>query len=123
MELSIIGLRPFIGSKDFETSQAFYQELGFTKTDLGPNLLLFSKGDIHFYLQAAYVKHWIENTMLFFHVADTAASYQQLRTLDLEAKYPEVRLRPIRKEAWGEEFFLLDPAGVLLHFGNFIDNK
>ena len=55
-------IRPFIGSKDFETSRNFYRDLGFEERVLGPNFSVFHIGNMSFYLQDAYVKDWIDNT-------------------------------------------------------------
>lgn len=58
-------LRAFIGAKDFEISRNFYKDLGFEEIVLFHNMSLFKKEEFGFYLQDAYVKDWIDNTMLF----------------------------------------------------------
>jgi hypothetical protein len=120
MKLEINSLRPFIGAKDFNISRAFYSDLGFAETVISHDLSLFSVDQFNFYLQKYYLKDWIENTMLFLEVKDVELTYKQLAALELDKKYEGVKLIPIRKESWGQECFMLDPAGVLLHFGNFI---
>ena len=80
---------------------------------------LFSKQAIGFYLQDAYVKDWIENTMLFIEVENVDRYWDEVLALDLPGKYEEVRLVPMRHETWGKEFFLYDPSGILWHFGEF----
>ena len=112
-------LRPFIGSKDFDISRSFYRELGFKETVISYDMSVFETGNLSFYLQAYYVKDWIENTMLFLEVDDTQHYYNELLALNLPSKYPGVKLTPIRNEPWGRECFLHDPAGVLWHFGEF----
>lgn len=112
-------LRPFIGSKDFDISRSFYRDLGFEETVIDRSMSVFKTGSLAFYLQHAYVKDWIENTMLFLEVDDTQRYYNELLALNLPAKYPGVKLTPIRVEAWGRECFLHDPAGILWHFGEF----
>ena len=42
---------------------------------------------VGFYLQNAYVKDWVDNTMVFVEVSDVDAHYQQLLALDLPALY------------------------------------
>jgi hypothetical protein len=113
-------IRPFIGSKDFNNSRNFYRDLGFTETSLGPKLSLFRKDTIGFYLQDAFVQDWLDNTMVFIEVDNLDLSYSDLYELNLSEKYPGTRLIPIRNEEWGRECFLIDPAGVLWHFGEFI---
>lgn len=112
-------LRPFIGSKNFEISRNFYKDLGFEEIVLFHNMSLFIKEEFGFYLQDAYVKDWIENTMLFLEVESVEECYQELFKLNLSGKYENVRLMPIKHEDWGSECFLIDPSGILWHFGEF----
>lgn len=119
MKQQPISIRPFVGAKNFDQSRAFYQDIGFTETVLSPVLSLFSWGEIGFYLQRAYVRDWIDNTMVFFQVANVKEIWEELVAMELPLKYPDVKLTPIRVEHWGQECFLHDPSGVLLHFGEF----
>lgn len=112
-------IRPFIGAQDFELSRRFYTDLGFTETVLGAQMSVFKMGEIAFYLQKAYIKDWIDNTMVFVEVASVQAFWDQLSERNLSQKYPGVRLVPIRHEDWGSECFVHDPSGVLWHFGTF----
>ncbi|MCX3266937.1 VOC family protein [Pedobacter agri] len=112
-------IRPFIGARDFEISRKFYRDLGFEEVTLGESMSVFKTGDIAFYLQNAYVKDWVDNTMIFMEVDDVDQFYKELSALDLPGKYENVRLTPIRHESWGKECFLHDPSGILWHFGVF----
>lgn len=112
-------LRPFIGAKDFNTSRSFYRDLGFEETTLGDGMSVFKTGNLAFYLQNAYVKDWIDNTMLFLEVDSVDRYYAELKARNLPEKYPGVRLTPIRNDYWGRECFLHDPSGILWHFGEF----
>ncbi len=113
-------IRAFIGAKDFKQSRNFYTDLGFGESVLSPTMSYFKVSDtLGFYLQNAYVKDWVDNTMLFLEVANVEAYFSDLQKLNLSEKYSTVRLVPIRKEAWGKECFLHDPSGVLWHFGEF----
>ncbi|MCZ4225557.1 VOC family protein [Pedobacter rhodius] len=112
-------IRPFIGAKDFETSRNFYNDLGFEEVNLGDNMSVFKTGNMAFYLQKAYVRDWIDNTMIFMEVDDVSRFYNELLELDLPGKYKNVKLTPIRNEDWGRECFLHDPSGILWHFGEF----
>lgn len=113
-------IRPFIGSADFNVSRSFYRELGFEETVLSPRMSVFKYGDFAFYLQDAYVKDWIENTMVFMEVDNTENWHKLVMAMDLAAKFSGSRVSSIRNEEWGKEFFVHDPAGVLWHFGEFI---
>ena len=110
-------IRPFIGSKDFGISRRFYQDLGFKEIILGPNFSYFETKGIGFYLQEAYVKDWIDNTMLFLEVEDVNQFWNELLELDLPAKYETIKLVPIREMHWGKECFIHDPSGILWHIG------
>ncbi|WP_413667217.1 glyoxalase [Mucilaginibacter sp. Mucisp86] len=119
MQHKAVSLRPFIGARDFETSRSFYRELGFEEVLLDANMSVFKTGQLAFYLQNAYVKDWVDNTMLFLEVDDVASYWNELLALDLPSKYAGVKLTPIRVEQWGRECFLHDPSGILWHFGEF----
>ena len=112
-------IRPFIGSENFETSRNFYNDLGFQEVVLAHNMSLFQNDTIGFYLQDAYVKDWIDNTMVFMEVEDVEEFWNNLVALNLTAKYPSAKLIPMKSYDWGKECFLIDPSGILWHFGTF----
>lgn len=113
-------IRTFIGAKNFEESRQFYKDLGFEESVLSHNMsYLKVTGQLGFYLQDAYVKDWINNSMIFLEVDDVHRYYDELQNLELPKKYPNVRLVPIKVNDWGKECFLHDPSGVLWHFGQF----
>ena len=116
---NIKSIRPFIGAKDFDLSRSFYRDLGFTEVILSSNMSVFKSGEFAFYLQDAYVQDWVDNTMLFLEVDDVNRFWKELLTLNLTAKYKEVRLVPIREYDWGKECFIHDPSGILWHIGEF----
>jgi hypothetical protein len=119
MNTKKISIRPFIGAKDFELSRCFYSDLGFTEVILSNNMSLFIVDELGFYLQDAYVKDWVDNTMVFLEVEDVELYWNQLLTLNLTQKYKEARLVPVKNNSWGKECFLHDPSGILWHFGEF----
>ncbi len=114
-----ISIRPFIGAVNFSISRNFYKDLGFEEVVLSPNMSLFKTGNLGFYLQDAYVKDWIDNTMIFMEVEDADRYYEEIAALGLTSKYENVKLLPVRILDWGRECFLVDPSGVLWHFGTF----
>jgi catechol 2,3-dioxygenase-like lactoylglutathione lyase family enzyme len=119
MQHKALSIRPFIGAKDFEISRSFYRDLGFEEVVLSADMSVFKTGQLAFYLQNAYVKDWVDNTMIFLEVDDVARYWNELLALDLPSKYKGVKLTPIRVDYWGRECFLLDPSGILWHFGEF----
>jgi ribonucleotide reductase beta subunit family protein with ferritin-like domain len=120
MQQQAKSIRPFIGAKDFIISKTFYNDLGFEESIISRNMSYFKIFDtIGFYLQDAYVKDWVNNSMIFVEVENIEAYYNELHNLHLQNKYKGVRLLNIKKEEWGSEFFLHDPSGILWHFGSF----
>lgn len=119
MEHNAKSIRPFIGAKNFEISQRFYQDLGFNEIIIAPNFSYFETEGIGFYLQDAYVKDWIDNTMIFMEVEDVKQFWSMLLELDLSSKYENIKLVPVRKMDWGKECFIHDPSGILWHIGEF----
>jgi len=112
-------IRSFIGAKDFKTSRQFYLDLGCIETPISNNMSYFMIGDHGFYLQDAYVKDWVDNTMIFLEVDDVERYHKELSALGLHDKYKLVRLSGIHNNDWGREIFMHDPSGILWHFGEF----
>ena len=119
MQHNLKSIRPFIGSKDFKTSRAFYREMGFEEVLLPPKMALFKLGNFGFYLQDAYVKDWVDNTMLFLEVENLEAHLKHIQSLNLPQKYTGVRVSELVHNDWGSEFFVHDPSGILWHIGSF----
>ena len=119
MDFHIKSIRTFIGAKDFNISRNFYVDVGFKEVPLGPNMSYFGMGDFGFYLQKAYVKDWIDNSMIFMEVTDLEKHLSEIKTLELDKKYKGVRVTRIHHNDWGNEFFLYDPSGILWHIGEF----
>lgn len=119
MEHQAKSIRPFIGAKDYKLSRNFYRDLGFKEIILSSNMSYFNTDGLGFYLQNAYVKDWIDNTMVFMEVEDVSRFWNDLLELKLTVKYENVKIVPIRVLDWGKECFLHDPSGNLWHFGEF----
>lgn len=115
-------IRPFIGAQDYDLSRSFYRDLGFQEVILSPAMSLFTTNVYGFYLQNAYVKDWVDNTMIFMEVENVNKFWNELLELKLTEKYKNVRLAPIRELEWGKECFIHDPSGILWHIGEFNAN-
>lgn len=118
MALTTNSLRPFIGAKDCAISRDFYKRIGFTERVISPDMSLFTLGTISFYLQDAYVKDWVDNSMLFLEIAELDTYLDHLKSMDITS-IEGVRLSKIQHNDWGREFFMHDPSGILWHVGNF----
>ncbi len=119
MEHKVKSIRPFIGAKNFELSRSFYRDLGFQESILTSKMSYFKTEGFGFYLQDAYVKDWIDNSMIFLEVDDVGRYWNELLVLELTTKYENVKLISIRELDWGRECFLHDPSGILWHIGEF----
>tara|TARA_R110002124_G_scaffold270695_5_gene439309 strand:+ start:6006 stop:6371 length:366 start_codon:yes stop_codon:yes gene_type:complete len=120
MDHKIKSIRPFIGAKDYGLSRQFYSDLGFAEIVLSSKMSYFKSGAFGFYLQEAYVKDWVDNTMVFMEVEGLAKHLEKIKTLNLPQKYSGVRLSEIVYNDWGSEYFLHDPSGILWHIGAFL---
>lgn len=113
-------IRIFIGAKNYQESIAFYKALGYTVIEVGPTMCSIKVNEhLSFYLQDAYVKNWIENSMIFLEVDNLEKCEQDLKGRKLEEKFAGVRISSIKNNDWGRELFMHDPSGVLWHFGTF----
>ncbi len=123
MKISGKSIRSFIGCKNYTISRNFYRDLGFEEVITSKNMSYFYSGEFGFYLQDAYVKDWINNSMIFFEVDNLESTLQYINGLKLTERYDDVRLSKIAYNEWGNEFFLHDPSGILWHFGDFKATK
>ena len=98
MEHTAKSIRPFIGSKNYIISRTFYQDLGFQEIVISSNMSYFKTGEMGFYLQDAYVKDWVDNTMVFMEVNDVKQFWNDLLALELPIKYDNVKLIPIKDD-------------------------
>jgi hypothetical protein len=119
MEHKVKSIRTFIGAKDYQLSKSFYRHLGFKEIFILEKMSLFSIDSFSFYLQDYYVKDWLDNSMVLLEVNDVDKYYAHLQQLELETKYPGIKLFPLQKNDWGKECLITDPSGVLWHFAQF----
>lgn len=119
MTPEIKSLRPFIGTRNYNQSRSFYRDIGFREIVISDKLIVMNMGAFWFYLQDAFVKDWVENTMLFLEVTDPEEYRDHLLSLGVVKKYPGVRISDMQYNDWGREFFLHDPETILWHIGAF----
>ena len=107
--------RPFLPTKDFEVSRAFYEALGFKKVFDG-QVAIFEVGATSFILQRGYDKTWAENTMLQLLVDDLDDWWAHIVALDLAKSFQVQPPKPPKMQPWGLRVaFVYDPCGVLWH--------
>jgi len=108
--------RPFLPTKDFEVSRAFYEALGFKKV-FDSQVVIFEVGATSLILQRGYDKTWAENTMLQLMVDDLDDWWAHIVALDLAKNFKVQPPKPPKMQAWGLRVaFVYDPCGVLWHF-------
>ena len=120
---AIDDFRVFVPAKDFTTSLAFYQALGWTMTWTdGDGLALLELGGHRFLLQDFYVKKWAENFMVTVAVPDAAAWLTHASAVLGTGEYGSARVAQSKVEDWGATVTpVWDPSGVLLLFTQFHD--
>ncbi|HWW26227.1 MAG TPA: VOC family protein [Caulobacter sp.] len=107
--------RPFLPAKDFETSKAFYQALGF-ETLLDGEVAIFGVGTSAFILQRYYQQAWAENCMMQLMVDDLDAWWAHIQALDLPGVFDVQAPKPPAMQPWGLRVaYVYDPCGVLWH--------
>jgi catechol 2,3-dioxygenase-like lactoylglutathione lyase family enzyme len=114
--------RPFLPARNFETSKAFYETLGFKKL-LDGDVAIFGIGGSAFILQNYYHEGWAENCMMQLMVDDLDAWWDHITALDLPVKFG---VRPPKSPAlqpWGLRVaYVSDPSGVLWHIAERREN-
>lgn len=73
----------------------------------------FSIETFGFYFQDAYVKDWIDNSMIFMEVTNLESTLKYIQDLKLTEKYTAVILSKIVYNDWENEFFLNNPSAIL----------
>lgn len=114
----VLGLRPFVPSgSDFKSACAFFIELGFSKSFESHDVVGFECGNAKFILQQYDQPEFAANYMVRLDVADLDAWWAKVENLDLETKYPGVKLKGPTQFPWGREVNIIDLAGVCWHIG------
>lgn len=107
--------RPFLPSRDFDLSMAFYEALGF-EVLLRDEVGIFAVGAGGFILQRFYQKEWAENFMMQFMVDDLDAWWEHIERLDLPGRFGVQPPKPPAMQPWGLRVaYVYDPCGVLWH--------
>jgi hypothetical protein len=108
-------MSPFLPSRDFGQSKAFYKMLGF-ETLLDEEVAIFAMAGSRFILQNYYQEDWAANFMMQLMVPDLAAWWAHIEALDLPGRLGVPSPRAPAMQPWGFEVaYLIDPAGVLWH--------
>jgi hypothetical protein len=113
---TVIALRPFLPSKDFQKSQQFYGDLGFQVSSLGDDLALAELEGHSFLLQNYFDERFSNGLMMHLLVNNLDEWWSKVRSLRLAERYGVKEPAPPRDESWGlTVLYVIDPAGVLWH--------
>ncbi len=113
---SILAMRPFVPSKDFEQSIAFYQALGFVKTLEDDTIAILKLESFSFILSKFYAQQLAENFMMQILVRNADHWWQRVDADHLVTTFGIPQPRPPAMQPWGMKVgFIVDPAGVLWH--------
>ena len=116
MKTQATTLYPFVPSgAQFQTSLAFFAELGFIKQWEHGGLAGLRFDQAYFLLQNIDVPEWQQNQMITFEVADLDAYWAELKAKSLDRRFAGVKLRPPEEFPWGREIHIIDPGGVCWH--------
>ena len=111
--LSVVEVKAFVPSKDFELSKRFYRDVGFTMASDGGGVAYFHHGDASFLLQDFYEEELAKNFMMHLLVEDVDAWHKSIDDAGIAQKYG-VKAGPIELQPWRmRDFVLFDPSGVL----------
>lgn len=109
--------RAFLPTRDFETSRAFYEALGFPKVVDG-DVAVFDVGGAvaGFILQRYFHEGWASNCVMQLMVDDLDAWWAHIEGLNLPGQFAVKPPRAPAMQPWGLRVaYVFDPAGVLWH--------
>lgn len=107
---------PTLASLDQEETLLFYRDkLGFTLQRRDPDYLILRRDGIELHFWSCDDRQIAENTSCYLRVADVDALHREFAGRGLDLPPPSVRM-------WGmKEFYIIDPHGNLLRFGQPVD--
>jgi uncharacterized glyoxalase superfamily protein PhnB len=107
--------RPFLPTKDFAASKAFYEALGFEKL-LDSEVAIFRIGASAFILQPYERAEEAGDFMMQLMVDDLDAWWAHIEALDLAGRFGVRPPRAPAMQPWGLRLaYVVDPGGVLWH--------
>lgn len=116
MTLSIIDMKAYVPSKDFELSKRFYQALDFNMSEGWGGTADFELNGSRFRLQNYYNKDRAENFMFVMGVTDIEAWHQRAKDVVGTGDFPNARFAPPEPVSGSQVLHIWDPCGVLLIF-------
>lgn len=116
-------IKAFVPAKNFDTSLAFYQDLGFEVVFSEDGIAHLKYAQCSFMLQEFYLADHTNNFMMHILVDDVGIWHEFIVSSGIAEKY-QVRLTPVVEQPYDmRDFTLTDPSGVLWFIGQEIDTK
>jgi uncharacterized glyoxalase superfamily protein PhnB len=116
-DLGVVEIKAFVPAKDFELSQQFYKDIGFTMASVGGGIAYFHFEHASFLLRDFCSEALAENFMMHLLVKDVDAWWKCIQESGVTDKYG-VTLSDIETQPWRmRDFCLTDPSGVLWRIG------
>jgi extradiol dioxygenase family protein len=120
--LAVRDVRHFVPAIDLDASRSFYEAIGWSVEWTDGTLVLLELAGHRVMLQDHYVKDWAENSMVTIAVDDADAWHRHVRDVLATHSFAGARVAGPTHEDWGAIVtYVWDPAGVLLHFTQFLD--
>src|SRR4051794_20198866 len=98
-DMTVIEVKAFVPSKDFDLSKRFYQDLGFHLGWSSTDLAYLHHGHSSFLLQNFYAKELADNFMMHLLVENVEAWWNHVHRSGLAAKYG-VKVGPPEDRPW-----------------------
>src|SRR5580704_12245860 len=113
-----------VPSKDFAMSKGFYAALGWTVTDLAPDLARMELAGSRLMLQDFYVEQHAGNFVIQVRVQDANAWHEHILSVLKTGQFGKARSIPPRQESWGPlTAYAIDPSGILIHFAQWPEGQ
>ena len=111
-------INAFVPARDFELSQAFYQDLGFKVRAVEDGIAYVEYQRCSFLLQDYFIKEHANNCVMHLLVQSADDWWQKMQQKDISRRYRVAISKPEDRPWNFRDFVVYDPSGVLWLIGN-----
>jgi catechol 2,3-dioxygenase-like lactoylglutathione lyase family enzyme len=115
MSLGITAAHPILPAQDMDVTESFYRHLGFVSQGRWGGYMILRRDGVELHFWQCGDRRIAENSSCY------------LRTMDVDGLHASFgtpkggKIMPPEDRAWGmREFYVMDPSGNLLRFGQLI---
>ena len=108
--MNIDHIKAFVPAKNYEHSQQFFTDIGFTATYPSEDLTLLENGSCSLFVFRAEDEDLPKEFMLQICVTDIDVAFEQCSKARHKQDISDVKI-----EHWGKVFYLSGPSGEFLH--------